>query len=321
MKKTLHLSLLMLAICFTGCTPKTTERAAEREAGNAAEVIGLDIQTDKADSADASSKTETSGEDLGSNSTNQPDEKQQYKILAWNVELDGGADPNVIARQMKDFEDYGIIALMETTPEAFEVVKKSIKHKGALSKSGRRIRLAILWDDAKFSIENFKELDDLNEDMKYRSPWTMLVKDLATGRSFHLVTVHLARGWEGMRQRQARGIRDWAREKSLPVVAIGDFNFDYVFADEKGNEAFNQFLEDGIMKWVRPEELIDTNWYDPEKDGVDNYPGSMLDFAFVAGPAKDWSPTCRVIVRDGDFPDDKKTSDHRPIELLLTPNR
>jgi len=44
----------------------------------------------------------------------------------------------------------------------------------------------------------------------------------------------------------------------------------------------------------------------------------MLDFAFVAGPAKEWTPVCRVLVRDGDFPDDKTTSDHRPIELKLT---
>jgi len=44
----------------------------------------------------------------------------------------------------------------------------------------------------------------------------------------------------------------------------------------------------------------------------------MLDFAFVAGPAKEWTPVCSVIEMDGDFPDDKTTSDHRPIELKLT---
>ena len=66
--------------------------------------------------------------------------------------------------------------------------------------------------------------------------------------------------------------------------------------------------------------LADTNWSDPDDDGKDNYPDSMLDFAFVAGPAKDWNPVCRAIVRDGDFPDDDTTSDHRPIELRLTPH-
>jgi hypothetical protein len=45
----------------------------------------------------------------------------------------------------------------------------------------------------------------------------------------------------------------------------------------------------------------------------------MLDFAFVAGPAKGWKAVCKVIVRDGDFPDDEATSDHRPIELRMSP--
>ena len=38
---------------------------------------------------------------------------------------------------------------------------------------------------------------------------------------------------------------------------------------------------------------------------------------FVSGPAKRWDPKCRVIVRPGDFPDNDKTSDHRPVELRL----
>ena len=74
----------------------------------------------------------------------------------------------------------------------------------------------------------------------------------------------------------------------------------------------------GMRRKLKPVELLDTNWSDPDGDGNDNYPDSMLDFAFVAGPAKDWNPICHVIVRDGDFPDDKTTSDHRPIELRVT---
>ena len=30
-----------------------------------------------------------------------------------------------------------------------------------------------------------------------------------------------------------------------------------------------------------------------------------------------WDPKCRVIVREGDFPDSYQTSDHRPVELRL----
>lgn len=70
---------------------------------------------------------------------------------------------------------------------------------------------------------------------------------------------------------------------------------------------------------MKPTEFIDTNWSDPNGDIRDNSSDSMLDFAFVADPAKDSNPVCRAIVREGKFPDDDRTSDHRPIELKLTP--
>jgi len=44
-----------------------------------------------------------------------------------------------------------------------------------------------------------------------------------------------------------------------------------------------------------------------------------LDFAFVANAAKTWKGESDVIVRQGDFPDNEKTSDHRPIIVKLSP--
>jgi endonuclease/exonuclease/phosphatase family metal-dependent hydrolase len=122
-----------------------------------------------------------------------------------------------------------------------------------------------------------------------------------------------------LRTEQANGVREWGRDQALPTVAVGDFNMDFVFATERGNEGFTAMLRDNVWQWVRPEELIDTNWSDTDGDGMDNFPDSMLDFAFVAGPAKDWQPVSNVTVRNGDSPDDATTSDHRPIELLLAP--
>ena len=145
------------------------------------------------------------------------------------------------------------------------------------------------------------------------------LKDRATGTEFLVMVNHLARGKAEIRQKQATMLVDWARDQTLPVFALGDYNFDYVFKTRKGNPAFSNMLKDNIWRWVEPVELIDTNWYDNPRnpDGVDDYPGSILDFAFVAGSAKDWKSTCRVLVRKGDFPDDKTTSDHRPFELTI----
>ena len=62
---------------------------------------------------------------------------------------------------------------------------------------------------------------------------------------------------------------------------------------------------------------MDTQW--SNRDGADAYPDSCLDFAFVAGVARAWQSTSRVIVRVEDFPDDETTSDHRPVELVVVP--
>lgn len=50
---------------------------------------------------------------------------------------------------------------------------------------------------------------------------------------------HLARRDAIMRRGQAEGLREWAKTQSLPIIAMGDFNFDYDFHTEKGNEAFS----------------------------------------------------------------------------------
>ena len=76
-------------------------------------------------------------------------------------------------------------------------------------------------------------------------------------------------------------------------------------------------LHDGIYKWIQLEEFIDTNWAERGGDGVDDYPDSMLDFVFVAGPAMDWNVSSSVVVCDGDFPDDDKTNDHRPVLTII----
>lgn len=151
----------------------------------------------------------------------------------------------------------------------------------------------------------------------HRSPFYVRLKERDNGIEFVVMTNHLARGNADFRTEQAIGLREWARDQAAGVIAIGDFNMDYDFIRMKGNEAFSEMVRDNVWSWIAPSEFVDTNWSDRDGDGKDNYPDSMLDLAFVAGPAKDWKPVSRVVVRDGDFPDDESTSDHRPIELVV----
>ncbi len=243
------------------------------------------------------------------------------RILGWNVES-GGNDPRVIATQLSQFSSYGIVALSEVHPNSFAIYKNALGDHGiaVMSESGRGDRLLFLIDSRQFQLIESQELNRHEEWMlnegRHRSPFIAYLRHKETGYEFIVMTNHLARGNAEFRQEQAAGLREWARDQSLPVIAIGDFNFDYNFAEKEGNEAFSLFMQDGVWKWIRPEPLIDSNWSDDGKGG-DRYPGSMLDFAFVASAAKELVCKCRVIVRDGDFPDDDATSDHRPVELIV----
>ena len=248
----------------------------------------------------------------------------RMKLAAWNVQS-GENDPDVIAEQIKYFADYDVIGLNEVNSKNVDKYAEALgpQFQSFVSKTGRGIRLAILFDKNRFELLEQKEMSEYrdwalnNGDGTHRSPIYVRLKERQTGYEFVFMTNHLARQDNKLRQEQAAGLREWARDSQTPIVAMGDFNFDYSFANQKGNIAFNEFMKDGVWRWIRPVEEIDSNWSDGDKDGVDDYPDSMLDFAFVANGAKELSCQCEIIVRPGDFPDDETKSDHRPTVLRI----
>ncbi|TWU49340.1 endonuclease/exonuclease/phosphatase family protein [Rubripirellula reticaptiva] len=251
------------------------------------------------------------------------DSSTAISVLAWNLES-GRNDPDVIAAQLTDLSGYDIYCLSEVHADNFGKYTNALPtgFVSVNSSLGGGDRLQIIFNSNRFEQLQQKELHDHGEyklnNGHHRSPLFVRLKDRASGTEFIVMTNHLARRNAELRKQQAIGMREWARDQNAAIVNVGDFNMDFDFRTQQGNSAFPEMLRDNIWLWVKPEKFIDTNWSDPDGDGKDNYPDSMLDFAFVAGPAKDWKPVCRVIVREGDFPDDESTSDHRPIELRIT---
>lgn len=68
----------------------------------------------------------------------------------------------------------------------------------------------------------------------------------------------------------------------------------------------------GLWEWIKPTTLVTT-----QCSGDPCAFNSVLDFVFTAGAARDWQATSEIIVRDGDFPDDETTSDHRPVKAVF----
>jgi hypothetical protein len=108
----------------------------------------------------------------------------------------------------------------------------------------------------------------------------------------------------------------------LPIVAVGDYNFDYdVATGDLGvphrDGGFDALTKDDKFRWVRPERLVKTE--------ADDKFNSVLDFVFVANFPFEWSAQSRILERDGDeaatvndFDDNDKQTDHRPLEATVT---
>ena len=118
---------------------------------------------------------------------------------------------------------------------------------------------------------------------------------------------HLARANTALRHRQAGLLRRWAETQTLPVIAVGDYNFDWRVEDGDSNHdlGYDRITEDEVFTWVRPEHLVRSQC----SEDFD----SVLDFVFVANPVPSWSSSSEIIVVQGDCPDNDLTPDHRPV--------
>jgi endonuclease/exonuclease/phosphatase family metal-dependent hydrolase len=282
----------------------------------------------------------------------------EFRVLAWNVESNRPngppvSDARVISGQLADLmrdpaTRSQIVALSEVEPKTALVYQQAIaaglgSEVDFVTSASGGFRdcdsLMLVVDTKRFRIDdvmelhryagikaNFSVTDPASSDygaVRARSPLIARIHDRTNGRDFWFIVNHLARGEEDLRTDQGRALRQWAADRPEPIIAAGDFNFDYVFSTGLGNAAFDAMLEGGVWEWLKPDPLIDSNWSEDPKaavKGVDSYPGSILDFVLVANGAKDWKGTSDVIVRPDDFPDTDETSDHRPIIATFDPS-
>jgi endonuclease/exonuclease/phosphatase family metal-dependent hydrolase len=243
----------------------------------------------------------------------------------------------------------GLIAKVSAGAEKGPVTN-GIDYVAFTSSSGGSDRMMLLVRSDRFEVvgTGARELASGGDSITFpggnsRRPFVVTLRDPRNdGLMFRFMVNHLTRGNQLARRRQAEGLREWARNQELPIIAAGDYNFD--FRNLTGNQSMSIFLRreanDGgkfVWDWVMPGvvfeiegeddasrsasfigRLVDTNW---SGNGTsDDYRDSLLDFVFVGQGARDWASRSTVIVRSGDFPDDVATSDHRPVEAILKPD-
>jgi endonuclease/exonuclease/phosphatase family metal-dependent hydrolase len=242
-------------------------------------------------------------------------------VATWNVGLDD-ADLGYIADELTAFSGVDIWLIQEARGDGtFDALTQAAgygeedSYVSVAGTTGADIPLLTIYNDARFDLLGWEELHDINTTGNARAPLVLHLVDTETGVEFLVVNNHLYRSREEERDRQATLLNEWAQTQTLPIVEGGDHNFDYDVPDgpSASDRGFDNMTAGGVWQWVEPKDLVPTQC-------TDNLPctyDDVLDFIFVAGPAREWPATSQVIVRDGDFPDDGIKSDHRPVAAYL----
>ena len=244
----------------------------------------------------------------------------RIKVLSWNLE-DRENDPATVADQLRQLEGFDILGLSEVADANIGKYRgaamdgegargRESRFEFVLGTTGNAVqRLAIIYDARRFAELDRFEFNDMN-DGNHRSPLAVRLQLRGTDEVFVFMVNHLARGNAEMRQRQAQQLRAWAAARDEPVIAVGDYNFDYQIDTGQGNAAFDILLamENGedVFTWVRPPELFASQ--------MSGRYHAVLDFIFVAHLPPHWTATSRILTLGFGPGDTPQTSDHRPVQ-------
>lgn len=235
-------------------------------------------------------------------------------VAGWNVGLDD-ADVATIAERIAAFDGvdlWGIAEVNRTNAvpslEKAAEVGEAGDFKAVLGQSGGGMRLVALYDDSRFDLLEWYELDEINTTGNARAPLVLDLRDTVSGERFLFMVNHLYRSRNEERWKQAELLNEWAATKTMPVIAVGDYNFDWNISGSVHDQGYDLMTDGGAWEWVQPANLVTT-----QCSGWPCQYESVLDFVFVAGPAQQWQAESEIVVAPNDFPDDATTSDHRPV--------
>ncbi len=238
-------------------------------------------------------------------------------VIGFNVES-GGADPNTLSKQIASIDGCDIWGFSEVQngkwSSAFEKAAEDGENadfKVITGKSGGGDKLAIVYDADRFECLGHEELEHINIKKRVRAPLVVHLKEKSSQVEFKVMVNHLYRSRDEARHKQAQLINEWAKKQTLPVIAVGDYNFDWDVSTGKHDRGFDNLTAGGVFDWVKPLKVVRTHC-SPRYN-------SVLDFVFVSGEAKNWAGVSEVVfayVKDY-CPDNTETSDHFPVKGIF----
>jgi endonuclease/exonuclease/phosphatase family metal-dependent hydrolase len=241
------------------------------------------------------------------------------KVAGFNVES-GGADPNVIAERhlgpLSGVDIWGFSEVQNsswlTQLEQGAEIGETGNFRSILGTTGGGDRLAIVYDSHLLQLISQEELTALSIGGRVRAALIAQLRIRATDTEFLFVVNHLYRSDEEARHEQAQMLNEWVKTQTLPIIAVGDYNFDYeVVGGDNGNRdpGFDLMTADAAFVWIRPDVIVATI--------CSTRYNSVLDFIFVANDAVNWAvESSEILFAESEpayCPDDDTTSDHRPV--------
>jgi len=252
---------------------------------------------------------------------------ERIGVIGWNAES-GDANPNVVAARIAEIDGCDIWGISEVKDsiwaEQFETaaeVGEGADFKTILGTTGGGDQMQIIYDSERFELIGSFELHRINVSGRVRAPLVAHLRITGTDIQFLFMVNHLYRTRSERRHEQARLLNRWGGEQTLPIIAVGDYNFDWHVEEGRfdHDEGYDEMVADGEFNWIRPSKL--------KKTQANPRFNSILDFVFLGGNSWTWKAKSTILPRDTNdmiderFSDDDQTSDHRPVRATITISR
>lgn len=242
-----------------------------------------------------------------------PGYAQSLQVVGWNVES-GDAQTHVLVEFIEEQQGIDLWGFSEVQNQSWaeEFAEAAGDGEGAnfeyvFGTTGGEDSLLIVYNNQLLELVNHFELNDINILGRVRAPLVALFKVRENNQEFLFMVNHLYRSNAEARWQQARLLNEWAQSQSLPVIAVGDYNFDWhvTNGDQNHDDGYDFLTLGDVFTWIRPEPLIKTHC------GRHN---SVLDFVFVSGAAQGWVSESEILQSQRSYcPDTRSKSDHRPV--------
>jgi hypothetical protein len=246
---------------------------------------------------------------------------QRLTVVGWNLES-GGSSSTAIDERVRRFQGVDLWGLSEVagdaTLRAFEVAAEEGEHadfQRLLSLTGCGDRLGIVFNSTRLKIMRADELhrvtynaDEPPPGRCQRSPLVAEFQDTRSNRRFLFMVNHLARDDRNLRHAQGQRLNEWVQTQTLPIIAIGAYNFDWSVTngDQNHDAGFDRMVAGGHWAWVRPKTLV-------RSQCNPNY-NTILDFVFVSLKARPFALTSEILQETNDCANAMLNPDYRPLK-------